>query len=175
MCPTVTDSGNRVKAGGENDLWCYLKPSKTRITHTLNKTEENNEPGFDFLEFNIRSYPVGKNNCGRNNGVKTGFKTIVEPASEKVKIHYRKLATKITQCRSATQDELISQLIPIITGWCNSYASACSSEVFNELDHKSFWKIFRGWGKFKHPKKSGRWIAKKYWHIEKHKNWNAWQ
>lgn len=153
------------------DLDLELKPSKTRITHTLNKIEENSEPGFDFLGFNIRSYPVGITNCGKNNGVKTGFKTLVRPASEKVKTHYRKLATKITQCRSATQDELISQLIPIITGWCNYYASACSSEVFEELDHKLFWKIFRGWGKFRHPKKSGRWIARKYWHIEKHKNW----
>jgi RNA-directed DNA polymerase len=152
------------------ELDLELKPSKTRITHTLNKIENNSEPGFDFLGFNIRSYPVGKNNCGKNNGVKTGFKTLVKPAKEKVKAHYSKLATKINQCRPATQDGLISQLIPIITGWCNYYASACSSEVFTELDHKLFWKLFRGWGKFRHPKKSGRWIAKKYWQIQ-HKDW----
>ncbi|MDJ0693775.1 group II intron reverse transcriptase/maturase [Mastigocoleus sp. MO_188.B34] len=148
-----------------------LKPSKTRITHTLNKIESNCEPGFDFLGFNIRSYPVGKNNCGRNNGVKTGFKTIVRPSKDKVKIHYRNLAKKITQCRSATQDELISQLIPIITGWCNYYSRVCSKEIFSQLDHKLFWKLFRGWAKFRHPKKSGKWIARKYWHIQKHNNW----
>lgn len=153
------------------ELDLELKPSKTRITHTLNQTDSNSEPGFDFLGFNIRSYPVGKNNCGQNNGVKTGFKTLVKPAKEKVKAHYRKLAEKITQCRPATQDELIAQLIPTITGWCNYYATACSSKVFEELDHKLFWKLFRGWGKFRHPKKSGRWIARKYWHIQKHKNW----
>ena len=88
-----------------------------------------------------------------------------------MRTHYRNLAHKITQCRSATQDELISQLIPIITGWCNYYASTCSKEAFVELDHKLFWKLFRGWGKFRHPKKSGKWIARKYWHIQKHKNW----
>jgi len=30
--------------------------------------------------------------------------------------------------------------------------------------------LFRGWGKFRHPKKSGKWIAKKYWQIQ-HQDW----
>jgi RNA-directed DNA polymerase len=153
------------------ELDLELKPSQTRITHTLNKIEGNQEPGFDFVGFNIRSFPVGKNNCGKNNKVKTGFKTLVRPAAEQVKTHYRHLAKKITQCRSATQDELISQLIPIITGRCNYYGSVCSNEAFEELDHKLFWKLFRSWGKFRHPKKPGKWIARKYWQIQKHKNW----
>ena len=35
-----------------------LKPAKTRITHTLDNSGE--QPGFDFLGFNIRQYPKGK-------------------------------------------------------------------------------------------------------------------
>jgi len=31
------------------ELDLELKPSKTRVTHTLNKIESNSEPGFDFL------------------------------------------------------------------------------------------------------------------------------
>ncbi|MFM6877733.1 MAG: reverse transcriptase domain-containing protein, partial [Microcystis panniformis] len=40
-----------------------LKPEKTRVCHTLKPIEYNGkteEPGFDFLGFNIRQYPVGK-------------------------------------------------------------------------------------------------------------------
>ncbi|MDT9186086.1 reverse transcriptase domain-containing protein, partial [Limnospira sp. PMC 289.06] len=40
-----------------------IKPEKTRICHTLKPIEYNGkfeEPGFDFLGFNIRQYPVGK-------------------------------------------------------------------------------------------------------------------
>ncbi|WP_307731504.1 group II intron maturase-specific domain-containing protein [Microseira wollei] len=77
----------------------------------------------------------------------------------------------MTQCRPATQDELISQLIPIITGWCNYYATVCSKDIFTQLDHMVWKKLFRGWGKFRHPKKSGRWIANKYWRLQKDKGW----
>ncbi len=38
-----------------------LKPSKTRISHTLNKLNDEN-PGFNFLGFNVRQFPVGKHN-----------------------------------------------------------------------------------------------------------------
>lgn len=36
-----------------------LKPSKTRITHTLNEYEAE-KPGFNFLGFTVRQFPVGK-------------------------------------------------------------------------------------------------------------------
>ena len=42
-----------------------LKPSKTKVVHTLEKLEDN-EPGFDFLGFSIRQYPVGKYQSGKN-------------------------------------------------------------------------------------------------------------
>ncbi len=41
------------------DMGLELKPSKTRLTHTLNKYE-NEEPGFNFLGFYIRQFPTGK-------------------------------------------------------------------------------------------------------------------
>jgi RNA-directed DNA polymerase len=51
-----------------------LKPSKTRISHTL--TPHDGNVGFDFLGFNIRQHPVGKHQSGCNgNGSKLGFKT----------------------------------------------------------------------------------------------------
>src|SRR2546426_10399552 len=45
------------------DIGLRLKPSKTRITHTLVSTEET--PGFDFLGFHIRQYPAGKTQSGK--------------------------------------------------------------------------------------------------------------
>ena len=51
-----------------------LKPIKTRITHTLTVPE--GAPGFDFLGFHIRQYPVGKSKSGKNgHGRMHGFKT----------------------------------------------------------------------------------------------------
>jgi RNA-directed DNA polymerase len=44
-----------------------LKPSKTRLAHTINE-HEGQKPGFDFLGFNVRQYPVGKYQSGKNNG-----------------------------------------------------------------------------------------------------------
>jgi RNA-directed DNA polymerase len=56
-----------------------LKPSKTRITHTLTVTE--GKPGFDFLGFNIRQYPAGKTKSGKDcQGRLQGFKRTSNPA-----------------------------------------------------------------------------------------------
>ena len=41
-----------------------LKPSKTRITHTLFPHE--GQVGFDFLGYEIRQYPVGKTHSSKD-------------------------------------------------------------------------------------------------------------
>jgi len=51
-----------LKVKREAEIWLAevglrLKPSKTRVTHTLNEHEGN--VGFDFLGFNIRQHRVG--------------------------------------------------------------------------------------------------------------------
>jgi hypothetical protein len=70
-----------------------LKPSKTRLAHTLNKLEDE-EPGFNFLGFNIRQFPVGKYNSGsKSKSGLLGFKTIITPSKESQKRHYRKAVT----------------------------------------------------------------------------------
>jgi uncharacterized protein (DUF2237 family) len=46
------------------ELGLELKPSKTRISHTLYEYE--GSTGFDFLGFNIRQYEVGKTHTGLN-------------------------------------------------------------------------------------------------------------
>ena len=47
-----------------SELGLELNREKTQITHTLNEYE-GNKPGFNFLGFNIRQYPVGKYQSGK--------------------------------------------------------------------------------------------------------------
>lgn len=75
-----------------------MKASKTRIAHTLR--EQNGTIGFDFLGFNVRQYPVGKYHTGKNTrGRPLGFKTIIKPSKEKMKIHQRWLAEVVKSMR----------------------------------------------------------------------------
>jgi RNA-directed DNA polymerase len=74
------------------EMGLELKPSKTRIAHTL-ETHEDNESGFNFLGFNIRQFPVGKYQSGsKSRGGLLGFKTIITPTKESQKSHYHKVA-----------------------------------------------------------------------------------
>jgi ribosomal protein L37AE/L43A len=55
---TVVKECQQIVAEWLKGMSLELKPSKTRISHTLQKYEGN--VGFDFLGFNIRQHPVGK-------------------------------------------------------------------------------------------------------------------
>ncbi len=147
-----------------------LNQEKTKITHTLNDYEEN-KPGFDFLGFNIRQYPVGKYQSGKKtNGEILGFKTIIKPSKEKVKEHYRKLADIIDNHKAAPQQSLIAKLVSVITGWCNYYRTVCSKETYSKLSQLLFLRLMR-WGYRRHPNKSKKWANKKYWHTIDMNNW----
>ncbi len=93
-----------------------LKPSKTRLAHTLHK-HDGQDAGFNFLGFNVRQYPKGKYNTGCNpHGKPLGFKTFIKPSKEKVKKHYDHITQVIDQHKTAPQAALIAHLNPIIRG-----------------------------------------------------------
>ena len=147
-----------------------LSQEKTKISHTLNKYEEE-EPGFDFLGFNIRQYPVGKHQSGKNpHGKKLGFKSIIKPSKKKIKEHYDKLAEIINNHKAAPQQALIAKLAPVIRGWCNYYRTVCSKETFSKVNHLLFLKLLR-WGYRRHPRKGKYEINRKYWHTIELNNW----
>jgi RNA-directed DNA polymerase len=131
-----------------------LKPSKTRMAHTLEAFE--GEPGFDFLGFHVRQYQAGKHQS------KQGFKTIITPSQKKVKLHYERLAEIVEQHRMAKQIDLIFKLNPIIRGWCNYYRTVVSKATFRDMDDRMYHKLW-SWAKRRHPKKTHGWIAGKYW------------
>ena len=147
-----------------------LNQGKTKIAHTLNEYE-GRKPGFDFLGFNVRQYPVGKYQSGKGTrGELLGFKTIIKPSKEKVKEHYRKLAEIIDNHKAAPQHILIAKLAPVIIGWTNYYSTTCSKETFSNVEHLMFLKLLR-WGYRRHPNKSKTWSNNKYWRTIGMNNW----
>ena len=89
------------------DMGLELKPSKTRITHTLNNYKKE-KAGFDFLGFNVRQHKTGKYTCGKNRRGLLGFKTIITPSKEAIKKHYKKMGEIIDNSRGQSQITLIN-------------------------------------------------------------------
>ncbi len=151
------------------DIGLELKPSKTRIAHTLNAYNDK-KSGFDFLGFNVRQFPVGKYNSGRVRGNILGFKTIITPTKEGQKRHYRKIAEVIKKSHGINQATLIKRLNPIIRGWCNYYSTVVSQKVFEKIWHLTVYKLLK-WGKHRHRNKGRGWIRFKYFKTIENNNW----
>ncbi len=100
-----------------------LKEEKTKICHTLNRIEINGieeKPGFDFLDFNIKQYPVEKHHSGKTqHGELLGFKTLIKPSNKAVKAHKAEIKSIVKAHKTAPQESLIKHLNPSIRGWCN--------------------------------------------------------
>ena len=137
-----------------------LKPSKTRITHTLHHYNGEN-PGFDFLGFNVRQYP---------NHHERGYKTLIKPNKKAVKLHYAKLKDVFDRHKTAPVIALVSKLNPIIRGWCNYHKHNVAKETFSELDNL-VWKRTWRWATRRHPNKSDSWVKNKYFAPNGNRNW----
>ena len=139
-----------------------LKPSKTRITHTL--VPHKGQVGFDFLGYEVRQYQVGKTHS------KQGFKTIIKPSKEAQIRHSRRIREVVKAHKAAPQGVLIDRLNPIVRGWANYYSNACSKAIFAAMDNLLYLKL-RAWSRRRHPNKNRHWIAHKYWLIGTSKGW----
>jgi RNA-directed DNA polymerase len=142
------------------DMGLELKPSKTRIAHTL-ENHKNEKAGFDFLGFNIRQNKVGKYTSGRVNGQLLGFKTLITPSKESQEKHYRRISEVIDKHKGKSQAVLIAKLNPIIRGWCNYFSIGVSQEVFSRMWHLTFWKLWK-WSVKRHQNKGRKWVKTKY-------------
>jgi RNA-directed DNA polymerase len=138
-----------------------LKPSKTRIGHTLEKID--GQAGFDFLGVTFRQYPAGKYRSDKDtHGRPLGFITRCHPSPEKVIRHRRRLKEIVHQQRGAAQETLLRRLNPILRGWCNYYRTISSARTFNKLDHQLHQLLWR-WACRRHRNKGKNWIKSKYW------------
>jgi len=167
----VIETAQQVTADWLTGLGLELKPSKTRITHTLNHTKEGHV-GFDFLGWTFRQFPAGKYRTGKDpKGRPLGFKTIITPSKEAQKRHQAALAEMIQKSRSLTQEKLINQLNRIIRGWVNYHSTSVAKNVFGRMQNLLYYKL-QNWAKRRHPKKSGQWVSEKYWHLTGNPKWD---
>jgi RNA-directed DNA polymerase len=137
-----------------------LNVSKTPISHPL----EGDQPGGDFLGFNIRQYRVGKHQSGKGPGghQRLGYKTLIKPAKANIKEHLAELGRIIRSGQNWPQAALIHKLNPAIRGWANDYRTWVSQATFSRLDDLT-WVKLRSWARRRHPNKSAGWVADRYW------------
>lgn len=167
----IIQKGQQVLTEWLWDMGLELKPSKTRIAHTLNDLG-NEKAGFNFLGFTIRQFPVGKCHSGKNNlGERLGFKTIIKPSQDSVNRHYRQVSKIIKTYKTAPQIGLIHKLNPLIRGWVNYYSAVVSKEVFSKLDHLVTHRLIN-WGRSRHPNKRINWVVRKYFKTKGNNPWS---
>jgi RNA-directed DNA polymerase len=147
-----------------------LKPSKTRIAHTLEAHQ--GSAGFDFLGWTVRQFPVGKTHAGKANGYspRLGFKTIITPSKAAVKRHTAEVGAVIKQNRHAPQGKLIKEVNARVRGWSSYHRTVSAADTFRSC-RKILFRQLQQWGKSRHPNKSGEWIANKYWHVDEGQGW----
>jgi len=149
-----------------SDIGLELKPSKTKLTHTLNEYEGN--VGFELLGFHIQQYKVGRYRSANNTyGNPLGFKTIITPSKPKIKAHTAKIAEVIDTHKTAPQAALISRLNPIIRGWSNYYSTVVSKETFSKCDDLTYDQL-RAWAR---TRGKGSINKDKYWRTVGDQNW----
>jgi RNA-directed DNA polymerase len=113
----VIDRAKEVLEQRLADMGLALKPSKTRIVHTL-ESLDGQAPGFDFLGFNVRQFPVGKHRSGlARTGKPLGFIALITPSKEAIQRHYGSLRAIVVTGRTLAQAVLIAKLNQVIRGW----------------------------------------------------------
>jgi RNA-directed DNA polymerase len=119
-----------------------LNEAKTQIVHA--------STGFDFLGFNVRRYHTAQ-----------GGKLLIKPSKDAmVKIRQR-LSSEVRALRGADPLDVIRRLNPIIRGWAAYYRPSVASEAFHRLDNH-LWPLLYKWARRRHPRKSRRWVATRY-------------
>jgi RNA-directed DNA polymerase len=132
-----------------------LHPDKTRITHTYYRIGNQN-PGFKFLGFWIRNYPVGKTKRGKRGEI---YKTFIRPHPQNISEVLRKI--KLVLRQNSNVITVVDRLNPIIRGWANYFSTVASKRTFSAMDNKLNIQLMK-WGKRKHPTRSKKWIRNKY-------------
>jgi RNA-directed DNA polymerase len=129
-----------------------LHPEKTAIRHTLKEPK----PGFKFLGYWIRNYPVGKSGEAKR---KAGYRTYIRPHPDNISRVMREIK-KILRSTPYV-DTVVSRLQPIITGWSNYYRNVASKSTFSSMDNELAFKLMQ-WARRKHPKRNQAWIEMRY-------------
>src|SRR5262249_12716897 len=134
-----------------------LKPSKTRIGHTLR--EVGGRVGFDFLGFTVRQFPAGATRTQCNGqGQPLGFVTPIKPSKQAVQRHGNQVREIIADHAQTAQATLIGHLNPVIRGWSRYYSTQVSKATFHKLDHLLTQMLLR-WAYRRHPRHPRSWVV----------------
>lgn len=148
------------------DMGLELKPSKTRISHTLENTD--GKVGFEFLGFEIKQISIGKYRTGKSpQGEPLGFKTIITPSMSKVKEHTDRIGTIIRQHKDAPKAALIARLNPVIRGWANYYSAVISKRIYQKVDQIVYQQLM-AWANHRHQNTK---YAQNNWKSIGSRNW----
>jgi RNA-directed DNA polymerase len=123
-----------------------LSREKTSITHI--------DDGFDFLGWNVRKY---------------GGKLLIKPSKKSVRTILDKIRSLVRAHRATTQSDLILLLNRQIKGWANYHRCSVASAAFDRV-HFGIWNCLWRWARRRHPHKSKKWLANRYW-ITSLKRW----
>jgi RNA-directed DNA polymerase len=124
-----------------------LSAEKTRITHI--------DEGFDFLGHHLRKY---------------GGKLLITPSKKNTHNFLEKIRHLIDANESASQENLIGALNPVIRGWINYHRHTVATQAFARVDFE-IWRRLWFWGRRRHPGKRRRWVKDRYWHHLGHRTW----
>ena len=142
------------------DMGLQLSQKKTRTTHTLDTCE--GSVGFDFLGYTVRQYRVGKTHTGKDPHQRPlGFKTLISPSREATRRHTQEIGRKLRVLRNAPQEKVISELNPIIRGWCNYHRWVVCSKAFGRCENTTYQQLVR-WGLARHHGKTKKWVSQRY-------------
>lgn len=139
-----------------------LKPSKTRIVHTLGAP--GGDTGFDFLGFHIRQYPVSPRQNPK------GYKTLIKPSKTAIRRHYQQLRYLIKAHRGKAQRSLIANLNHCIRGWSRYYSTVVSSHSFAWLDNL-LQRLLLAWTRRRSDTLTGYQKMAQYWGIDRGMGW----
>jgi RNA-directed DNA polymerase len=131
-----------------------LSDDKTKITHI--------ESGFDFLGFSIRQYKTVQGN-----------KLLIKPSKDSIKKAKYKIQDTFRTMRGRPVQEIIRVLNPIIRGYGQYWKHVVSKKTFSSMDNYIFSKIIKHLKQL-HPKKSWKWIRKRYFRKPYHGGNNKW-
>lgn len=124
-----------------------LSPEKTCITHI--------DEGFDFLGQHLRKF---------------GGKLLVKPSQKNTHAFLEKVRAIIDANASASQENLIGMLNPMIRGWANYHQHIVASRAFERVDFE-IWRRLWLWARRRHPGKRRQWVVKRYWHHLGRRTW----
>lgn len=108
---------------------------------------------FDIFGFNM-TYSNAKNDK---------LKFLIKPSPDSIKLIQYKIKKIWNKVRGYPIQYVLKKFNPLIRKWTKYYKPFVSKEVFSHLDYWMYHRQYR-WAKQMHPRKSNKWLKKKYWH-----------